>query len=205
MQGGLMLVTPLTREQPAGDVRTPDSEINGGFTNHDFNYHMDDVPIPIDNAMDPYTLPTPEMATYLFDAYMNRVHPSFPVVGRLTITSQFRRFISGAVLNTPYKWLAILNLIFAIGAKYAQLAKIKSKADEADDLMYFSRARSLLLTGAETILDLPDLQTIQIRALTSFYFLAAGQVNRSWLLLGMAIRAACGLGLFAQRKYCLDN
>jgi hypothetical protein len=188
------LVAPLTPKQAAGDTQIRFSEINQGFAIHHFNYHTDDVPIPIDKAINPYTVPTPEMAKSLFDAYMDRVHPSFPVVGRVTITSHFRRFINGAAPNPPHKWFAILNLIFAIGARYSHLAKTKPKGDEADDLMYFSRAR-LLVTSSETIFDLPDLKTIQIRPLTSFYTLTAGRVNRSWLLLGLAIREACGLGL----------
>ncbi len=108
---------------------------------------------------------------------MARVHASLLVVGRLNLTSQFRRFISDTAQRPPYKWLALLNLIFAIGAKYSHLVNAEWKGDEGDDLIHFSRARFLAISS-ETILEHPDLQIIQIMGLMSFYLLANGQVNR---------------------------
>jgi hypothetical protein len=153
------------------------SEVDAGSLIKNSSYHMDDMPIFMYEAVDAYEIPTPEIANHLFNAYMQRIHSSFPFVGRLNLTSQFRRFISGTVQRPPEKWLAILNLIFAIGAKYSHLINAEWKGDERDHLIYFTRAR-LLTVNAETLFQPPDLQTIQVVSLMSLYLLCNSQINR---------------------------
>ncbi|KAJ9609222.1 hypothetical protein H2200_006994 [Cladophialophora chaetospira] len=189
-----MSTASLTSTRPIGDTQVPLSEAEPGFTIDNSSYHMDDMSIFTYDAVDAYELPTPEMANHLFHAYMQRVHPSFPFVGRLNLTSQFRRFISGTVQRPPEKWLAILNLIFAIGAKYSHLINAEWKGDERDHLIYFTRAR-LLTVNSETIFHHPELQMIQVLSLMSLYLLCNSQLNRAWILIGYAIRAAGALGM----------
>ena len=172
-----MSASSLTSKRPVGDTQSPLSEADQGFTVQDSNYHLDDMSIFTYDTVDAYEVPIPEIANHLFNAYMHRVHSSFPVVGRMNLTSQFQRFISGTVQRPPKKWLAILNLVFAIGAKYAHLINADWKGDERDHLIYFTRARMLSMT-CETIFLAPDLQTIQILGLMSFYLLTNSQVNR---------------------------
>jgi hypothetical protein len=167
----------LTAIRPVGDTQVPLSEADNGFTIQDSSYHMDDNSIFTYDAVDPYEMPTPDMANHLFDAYMQRIHSSFPFVGRLNLTSQFHRFISGQIQRPPEKWLAILNLIFATGAKYSHFINADWKGDERDHLIYFTRAR-LLSVNSETLFQHPDLQTIQILGLTALYLLCCGQINR---------------------------
>ncbi|EXJ55022.1 uncharacterized protein A1O5_12761 [Cladophialophora psammophila CBS 110553] len=184
----------LTSKRPVGDTQDPLSEADEGFTVKDSSYHMDDMSIFMYEAVDAYEIPTPDIADHLFNAYMQRVHSSFPVIGRLNLTTQFRRFIRGTVQRPPEKWLAILNLIFAIGAKYSHLIKAEWKGDERDHLIYFTRAR-LLSMNSETIFHHPDLQQIQVLGLMSFYLMCNSQINRAWMLNGIAIRGAAALGL----------
>ena len=167
----------LTPKRPVRDTPVPLCEADAGFTIQDSSYHMDDMSIFTSVAVDTYGVPTPEVANHLFNAYMQRVHSFFPVVGRLNLTSQFRRFISGTVQRPPEKWLAILNMIFAIGAKYSQLINADWKSDERDHSIYFTRAR-LLTVNSETMFHHPDLQMIQLMGLMSFYLLCTSQVNR---------------------------
>ncbi|KIW73231.1 hypothetical protein PV04_01365 [Phialophora macrospora] len=184
----------VAQDQQVGDTQNPLSEADSGFTIQDSSYHMDDMSIFTYDAVDPYELPTPEIADHLFNAYMQRVHSSFPFVGRINLTSQFRRVMSGTVQRPPEKWLAILNLIFAIGAKYSHLINADWKGDERDHLIYFTRAR-LLTVNSETIFQHPDLQMIQVLSLMSLYLLCNSQVNRAWILSGYAIREAGALGM----------
>ncbi|OAP59171.1 hypothetical protein AYL99_06469 [Fonsecaea erecta] len=184
----------VQQDRQVGDTQIPLSEAEAGFTVKESSYHMDDESIFMYEAVDAYEMPTPDVADHLFNAYMQRVHSSFPVVGRLNLTTQFRRFISGTVQRPPEKWLAILNLIFAIGAKYSHLIKAEWKGDERDHLIYFTRAR-LLSMNSETIFHHPDLQQIQVLGLMSFYLLCVSQINRAWILNGLAIRGAGALGL----------
>jgi len=142
-----------------------------------FSYYLDDMPIQSRQAVELYEVPTPEVTNYLFDTYMDKVHPSFPVIGRLNLKRQVRYLFSGTFQRPPHKWLSVLNLIFAISAKYSHLANTEWKCDAGDHSIYFARAR-LLAINSETIFEHPDLQTIQIMGLMSFYLLANGQVNR---------------------------
>lgn len=166
----------------------PDFKVN------ESSYHLDDMSIFTYDAVDPYEMPTPGAANHLFAAYMERVHPSFPIVGRLNLTGQFRKLLSGTVQSPPDRWLAILNMIFAIGAKYSHLVNADWRGDERDHLIYFTRAR-LLSIDSEAIFQHPDLQQIQVLGLMSFYLLCVGQVNRSWILNGFAIRQANALAM----------
>ncbi|RMZ88724.1 hypothetical protein DV736_g4042, partial [Chaetothyriales sp. CBS 134916] len=158
------------------------------------SYHLDDLSIFPREPVDPYDYPSPEMAQHLFRAYMTRSHPTFPIVGKRTLAAQFQRVFSDKSPRPPDKWLAIINTIFAIGAKYSHLIQADWRGDEGDHLIYFTRARLLGITS-ESAFEHPDLQSIQIMGLMSFYFLTVGQINRAWMLIGTAIRQATALGL----------
>jgi len=167
--------TPLFEHQESGSSGTTLSEFEEGFSVHDSSYHLDDYAITTLDTVDAYELPTRNTAEHLFNAYMARVHSTFPIVGKATFTTQFRRFLLG--VRPGDKWLAILNLIFAISAKYSHLIQAEWRGDERDHLIYFTRARILSMNG-ETIFQHPDLQQVQVAALMSFYLLCTSQLNR---------------------------
>lgn len=172
----------------------PLAEADAAYSIHETSYHLDDEDITTFQHVDPYEVPTAETAQNLYNAYITRVHPTFPIVGRVNLTAQFQRFLSGQAQRPPEKWLAILNLIFAIAAKYSHLIQADWKGDERDHIIYFTRAR-LLSVHSETIFQHPDLQVIQITGLVSVYFLCISQINRAWSMNGIAIRWATALGL----------
>ena len=177
-----------------GDTSVPFAEADQGLSVTDMTYHLDDFSIITYEAVDPYECPPPETCQHLFKVYMTRVHPTFPIVGKVNLQSQFQKFVTGQVQRPPEKWLAIVNLIFAIGAKYSHLVQADWAGDERDHLIYFNRAR-LLGVSAESMFQHPDLQYIQILGLISFYLLCTGQINRSWTTAGYSIRLATALAL----------
>ncbi|KAJ5982818.1 hypothetical protein N7451_012918 [Penicillium sp. IBT 35674x] len=63
-----------------------------------------------------------------------------------------------------------------------------------DHMVYFSRAWRLSL-GDIALLDHPNLQQVQAEGLAAFYLLASGKVNRSWRMIGIAVRSALAMGL----------
>lgn len=140
------------------------------------NYYLDDLDMPSTVQLDAYEVPSRETATKLFNAYLTSVHPSFPIIGISTFVSQFQVFFNQPSLKPGNKWLAILNLIFAIGAKYAQVTDADLQENDDDHLKYFSRARMLSLQ--DQLFQHPDLQQLQVEGLTSFYLLASGHINR---------------------------
>jgi Fungal specific transcription factor domain len=169
---------------PLFEKRSPGSESTKtlpdafeGFSAHDLSYHLDDFSISIPEAIDRFEIPPRETADHLFNAYLESVHPSFPIIGKMTFSSQYRKFMEGTSASPGERWLAILNMIFAIGARYAHLVQAEWRGDERDHLLYFSRARLLSLNG-NTIFNHPDLQQVQVSALIAFYLLATSQINR---------------------------
>jgi hypothetical protein len=152
-------------------------EIDEAFSASATSYHLDDLTVSVTGTVDPYVLPTRAMADELFNVYLSTVHPSFPIIGKSTFSSQYERFFSKPEVKPGDKWLGILNMIFAISVTYSYLARTEWQGHERDHLIYFSRARILSMNG-DTMFSHPDLQQVQISGLISFYLLATNQVNR---------------------------
>lgn len=162
---------------PASEHRKTMPDACEGFSVHDSSYHLDDFSVSITEAIDRFEIPPRETADLLFNAYLESVHHTFPIIGKITFTSQFRKFMEGTSANPGERWLAILNMIFAIAAKYAHLIQADWRGDERDHLLYFSRARLLSMNG-NTLFNHPDLQQVQVSGLIAFYLMATSQINR---------------------------
>lgn len=140
-------------------------------------YHCDDLTILIPERVDPNEVPPRQIADALFQMYLDTVHDSFPIIGKLNFVSQYQRFLDTPNIVTGDNWKTILNLIFAIGAKYSHLVQAEWRGDERDHLIYFTRAR-MLGFNADSVLGHSDLQMVQITGLMSFYLTAINQINR---------------------------
>lgn len=152
-----------------------------GVTLSESTYHCDDITVLLPVQVEVYELPPKQTAEALFQIYLDTVHPSFPIIGKTTFSEQFRALFDRN--KTPgNKWLAILNLIFAIGARHSHLIQAEWRGDERDHLLYFTRAR-LLAMNSDSILSHPDLQQVQVTGLMAFYLLAINQINRSVLVM----------------------
>lgn len=173
------------------------------------NYHLDDMEIPLREDADPFAIPPREIADEYFDAYMTFVLPLFGAVRRAAFTAQYRLFFERPS-KPPRKWLAVLNMIFAIGCRYSRLTGSSRDNSGEDDLLFLTRARLLSLCE-KTLFEHTDLQQIQLEHLVAVYLLCLGQVNRYVLLLhhtmslltlnraskfsSMALRSALSLGI----------
>ncbi|KAJ5670089.1 uncharacterized protein N7477_005452 [Penicillium maclennaniae] len=161
------------------DSATPASDTSDRPSISSLNYFQDD---------------REELANALVDTYFEAVHPAFPVVGKTIFQSQYQSFYSSANVRPGKRWLAVLNLIFAIASKYSLLADSQPLVNTGADLLFFARAWRLSL-GNVALLDHPNLQQVQVEGLAAFYLLSTGQVNRSWRIIGIAIRSAVAMGL----------
>lgn len=152
---------------------------DSGFTPiNESTYHCDDLTLDPPDHVDPFEVPSQASADMLFQSYLETVHPAFPIIGKNTFISQYQAFqLSQDQSKINHNWLAILNLIFAIGAKYSHLIKAEWRGDESDHLIYFTRAR-LLGFDSDAILGHAELQKVQIAGLMSFYLMASNQINR---------------------------
>lgn len=85
------------------------------------NYYLDDFNIrPLDHNLDPLAVPPKAFADKYFNEYMNLVHPFFGVVWKSNLTAQYDQIMSHLVVP-PRKWLAIQNMIFALGCRHCRL------------------------------------------------------------------------------------
>ncbi|KAJ6018458.1 hypothetical protein N7499_003746 [Penicillium canescens] len=157
------------------------------------NYFQDDSDLLLPDTIDFTHWPPQHLADNLVDAYFYAVHPAFPIFGKVTFLHQYRSFYSNPNLRPGKRWLALLNLVFAIATRYAVLTD-QLQPDQDDHQTFFARAWSLSV-GKVALLDHPDLQQVQVEGLAAFYLLSIGQVNRSWRIIGIAIRSAVTMGL----------
>ncbi|KAK8178184.1 hypothetical protein BKA81DRAFT_19375 [Phyllosticta paracitricarpa] len=118
------------------------------------------------------------MATNICECYMQNVQGMFPALSKSDFMNQFELYLGSRNPETlPAKWRAILNLVFAIGARFLTSRRRPGEAMNAIT-SYTILARVHLGFNGETLLEHPDIQGIQVLALISFYYLAIGQVSR---------------------------
>ncbi|GKZ64858.1 hypothetical protein AnigIFM50267_007012 [Aspergillus niger] len=158
------------------------------------NFFLDDSDIPVIDDVDPSQRPPVAVADQLVDGYFHAVHPTFPIVGKMIFLAQYKSFYSAPHVRPGKRWLAILNLIFAVAAKHARHLYNDAGNGIDDSLVYFSRAWKLSMSDT-ALLEHPNLQQVQVEGLTSFYLMSIGQVNRSWRICGISIRSAVTMGL----------
>jgi hypothetical protein len=141
------------------------------------NYFQDEAKIPALENSDPWSRPPRETANRLVDFYFRAVHPEFPVIGKVTFRWQYRSYYSNPNVRPGKRWMAVLNLVFAIAAKYSSPVDGQSRETSGDHELYCARAWYLSL-GQAALADHPDLQQVQVEGLAAFYLLLTGQVNR---------------------------
>ncbi|KAL2866436.1 putative C6 transcription factor [Aspergillus lucknowensis] len=158
------------------------------------NYFLDDVEVDVIDDVELFQRPAPAIADRLADIYFQTVHPYFPIIGKVIFQGQYRSFYSASSTRPGKRWLAVLNMIFAIAAKYAHDLSQRTEPNADDHIIYFSRAWKLSM-GDVALLDHPNLQQVQLEGLCAFYLVMVGQANRSWRLSGMSIQSAVTMGL----------
>jgi hypothetical protein len=145
-------------------------------------YHANDTHFPIidPDEVNPLELPDTRTAEALIEVYFAKVHPFFPIVSERDFRRSFEAYMKRAPLELSYErqgWLCILNVIFAIAAKFAHITNADYQGDNRDHLPYYSRARALGIDNRTLHRD-PDLQHTSCLGLISLYLLVIDQINR---------------------------
>jgi hypothetical protein len=143
------------------------------------SYHVDFLHIADSLPVEPRLLPPRPWAARLLSIFFESIAPSFPLINKPLFESQFSYAYSGSAEPT-HKWLAVLNLVFAVSSKHYQLAEPVAGKD-VDDHLFLSRAISLN-TSHNLASDHADLHQVQFDLLLAIYYMAAGQINRYALL-----------------------
>ena len=174
------LVSENSNEDPASAKISPVTPFNYEQVSA-VTFYLDNQSIELGQSYDTYGLPSNEVAQQLLSAYMEKVHDSFPILPRKLFEEQCRKYFDALKQNCAprlnRKWQAILNLVFAIGAKYSHLAKPSWEAHPQDHLLYRTRACHLAWNDS-SLGQHPDLPQIQVAGLLAFYYLSIGHVSR---------------------------
>ncbi|KAJ5441047.1 hypothetical protein N7491_003453 [Penicillium cf. griseofulvum] len=157
-------------------------------------FFMDDTGILPTDDLDIFAYPSQAVADELVDRYFQVAHASFPVVGKEIFLNQCRSFYSNSTTHPGSKWMALLNMVFAIAGRHSELSRDQPQLEHKNHSVYFARARRLSM-GNGALLDNPNLQQTQIEGLISLYLLSTGQINRAWRTCGIAIQSAIAMGI----------
>jgi hypothetical protein len=141
------------------------------------SYFLDEHNISSDREANPYILPTRLWGNYLIATYLQTVDPSFPLIEKSLFTLQYEQAFSQTRSRPSKKWMAILNMILAIGTKYCQLSHSGPETDIDNDGIFFRRAMTLS-SNDSVHCEHADIQQVQIESLASIYYLASDQINR---------------------------
>lgn len=154
-----------------------EDDVADGVTANTLYQALGDFATNVPQPVNKYGMPSRQLSDLLFEEYWNNVHPGFPMINRPLFRAQYQSFWEDQGQQPGDKWLAILNVIFAIAAKYAHLTQAPWRGEENDHFLYFNRARLLSLTGEE-LFSPPNLQQVQLEGLVAFYLLATDQIGR---------------------------
>ena len=140
------------------------------------SYHLDHNCLSDVEVTDTFILPSKVLADQLFHIFFNGVHTSLPIIRQDLFMDQYHRLFSEASMKSGRKWLAIFNMILAIGSRFRRISQ-PGVQENGDEHVFFARAKSLNIPE-NFLYDHDDLQLVQAEALTAFYFLASSQINR---------------------------
>ncbi|KAJ5545003.1 hypothetical protein N7535_006608 [Penicillium sp. DV-2018c] len=169
-------------------------ERRGQITLPSCGFFINEISLPSIDDSDFLAYPPTAVADELVDRYFQIAHPSFPILGKENFLNQCRSFYSNSKTHPGNKWMALLNLVFAIAARHFELVGDHPRIDHQNHAVYFSRAQRLNQSAC-ALLEHPNLQQTQAEALISLYMLSIGQVNRAWRVCGIAIQSGISMGI----------
>ena len=118
----------------------------------------------------------------LIDAYFKRVHVFIPMLDEASFRSDY---LEGQRCDAP--WLALLNMVFAMGSIVAM------KSDDFNHINYYNRAMEHITIDA---FGSSHIETVQALAIIGGYYLHyINRPNMANAVVGAAIRMASALGL----------
>ncbi|KAH7090233.1 fungal-specific transcription factor domain-containing protein [Paraphoma chrysanthemicola] len=170
----------------------------------DASFYLPDNVLAIDPFVAPYETPPADVAYRLIPHYLHTCHEWIPLLP-YDFEAQVAQYynLQNEVTN---KWLAIFNLVLAIGARQSYMTNRTAPASIAkvrEDLPYISRAIHLLgLKDSALMITDPDLLQVQCHGLLSLYYLTAHQIDKAWLTVGVALRYSVALNLHLR---CQDD
>ncbi|KEF53696.1 uncharacterized protein A1O9_10096 [Exophiala aquamarina CBS 119918] len=163
-----------------------------------FNYYTDDDNLlSIDeDLVDALHWPGDVTVKILSEAFFHALHGIFDSFAReqfLTDLDVFSR-IPHPLSWDQRRWLGVANLTWAIASKWLNRSMLNDDPTVEGHLVYYARARALGIDH-RIMLNYPGLQGVRASGLLSVYLFINGSINKAWILVGLAMRAAICIGL----------
>lgn len=140
------------------------------------NYRLDHQEISNISVPNFFALPPKALADRLFKVYLENVQNCLPVIRNDFFVAQYNHCYLKKGDPPSRKWLAVLNMIFAIACAFGRLSG-REALPEADENVFSSRAKSLSISD-NVLYDHSDLQQVQAETLMAFLLLIQSQINR---------------------------
>ncbi len=143
---------------------------------------------------DPFGLPSRFVADRLLDAYFKYRHPLNPYLHERAFRQRYRNLwlsqdVGGEeATQRTLAWFGLVNMVFAFGSDHAN----NTARSAADRTRYFKRAKCLVFSD---MLQPGTMELVQTLLLIGQYLHGSLELNRCWVVVGLAIRTAQGLGL----------
>lgn len=151
-------------------ARQEESRFNSPLSN--YNFYLDNENLQEIEQVDPYAIPPLDTAKKLWTFYKRAVHDPIRILDENfepQLGTYYRAIQAGGNVKPAARWAAILNLVFAIGARYSHLVGADWQADDHDHLVYMSRAVHFLgLKSMATLVCAPDKLLIQVSAISRY-------------------------------------
>ncbi|OQV09315.1 hypothetical protein CLAIMM_13449 [Cladophialophora immunda] len=144
-------------------------------------------------------LPGKRLANSLIECFWDVVHPLFPVLHKSSFLEAYDALwvrhttpanSEGGQEDEDSNSYCMVNIVMALGAQFNKDFSPVQRARASDD--FFQRARRLLALDA---LDASSFAAVQTLVLTGIYLQSTNHAAQCWNVVGLAIRAAQGLGL----------
>lgn len=180
----------LAPRSPPSHLRDPMETTQTQLDQHDaaankVNFYLDDADLlSIDeDILVSEDIPPPEVAHLLAEACFHSLQGAFMFIYRAEFLDTLSHFPPNRPVLTwrQRQWLAIANIIFAIGARWLQYTHMDDVISDYNHIEFYARARSLGLDH-RVVFDHPVLEQVQSLGLLGFYLFVNGSVARQVLL-----------------------
>ena len=147
------------------------------------------------------TIPPRSLADNLVDSYWDWLHPLYPFLQKAAFAHQYAQLWSVGETDclgdcdSRHHWShdlfnCILNLVFALGCQVCPMIDAPQRIEAGN--MFYERSRSFISFGS---LDDGGVELVQALLLTGQYLQSTGKSGACWNVVGLAVRAAQGIGL----------
>lgn len=151
-------------------------------------------------------LPPKPVLDYLLETYFKSVHWFMLLFYEPTFRQRYEEVTqSGRVPRREFRRLALLLLVLAMGARYAQSEHVNRQWPDIDlqvlQHAFFTKIKENLFE----ILDEGELESVQICTLLSSFYLYNSSPNLAFIILGTGVRCAQAMSLHRESTWPVSS